>query len=518
MHIKLGSRQSHLAQKQAYMVKALLEEKGHSVELYLKPSFGDLNLDIDLSKTEEKGVFTSDFTKLLHDKKVDCVVHSWKDLPIELSGATDVVATLKREDSRDLFIVKKTALQKKDWCLLTSSPRREFHIKKFFDYLQSSEVEASDKSEECDTSFAFAKKKLNISFKAIRGNIPTRFKKFLEDNEADGFCVALAAVKRLVNDKSFNSDYPGLWLKLLKTCEWCVLPESLCPSAAAQGALALEVLTDRKDLIKALQEINHESDKQSVIEERVMLKKYGGGCHLAIGTQVFKLKRGDLKINSGYHNGESFHDIEFVPPMPYPKKIEKDKLWISTKNVKAVRTKDYQKLESKNSSILVTRKESYSSVKDQEYSELFTSGVKTWRALFKKGTWVNGCLDSLGADYYPKDIFSKGIDTHYWLTRSGVEGPIGFETLSTYDLSCSVKTSSFDGCEYFVWMSGELLLDSLKKYPELRNKIHFLGLGRSFDKVEYIINKGDEDTFLKKGVNLFAFYNIKQITKSLLKG
>ena len=67
-------------------------------------------------------------------------------------------------------------------------------------------------------------------------------------------------------------------------------------------------------------------------------------------------------------------------------------------------------------------------------------------------------------------------------------------------------------------MSGELLLDSLKKYPELRNKIHFLGLGRSFDKVEYIINKGDEDTFLKKGVNLFAFYNIKQITKSLLKG
>ena len=276
MHIKLGSRQSHLAQKQAYMVKALLEEKGHSVELYLKPSFGVLNLDIDLSKTEEKGVFTSDFTKLLHEKKVDCVVHSWKDLPIELGGTTDVVATLKREDSRDLFIVKKKALHKKDWCLLTSSPRREFHVKKFFDCLQSSDENLSNSSEKNaynnsetnDSTFAFAHEKLNISFKAIRGNIPTRFKKFLEDDEVDGFCVALAAVKRLLNDKSFNSDYPGLWSRLLEACEWCVLPESLCPSAAAQGALALEVLKEKKDLIAALHEINHESDRQAVIEER----------------------------------------------------------------------------------------------------------------------------------------------------------------------------------------------------------------------------------------------------------
>ena len=33
-----------------------------------------------------------------------------------------------------------------------------------------------------------------ISFNNIRGNIPTRFKKFLNDAECDGFIVAKAAV------------------------------------------------------------------------------------------------------------------------------------------------------------------------------------------------------------------------------------------------------------------------------------------------------------------------------------
>ena len=107
MHITLGSRQSHLAQKQAYMVKKRLESLGHRVDLFLKPSMGDLNLDLDSSSTDEKGVFTQDFTKLLLEKKVDCVVHSWKDLPIDLGGNTEVVATLEREDSRDLFFIKK---------------------------------------------------------------------------------------------------------------------------------------------------------------------------------------------------------------------------------------------------------------------------------------------------------------------------------------------------------------------------------------------------------------------------
>jgi len=494
MHIKLGSRKSHLAKKQAYMVKDKLEALGHSVELFLKPSMGDLNLDIDLSSTTEKGVFTQDFTKLLHEKKVDCVVHSWKDLPIDLGASSKVVATLDREDSRDLVLVKNDSLKNKNWTVLTSSPRREFHLNEFFTYLND--------------------KKTEFSFKAIRGNIPTRFKKFLEDSNADAFCVALAAVKRLVKDKSFNEDYPGVWESLLSSCKWAILPESYCPSAAAQGALALEVLNERRDLIKVLKEINVENDRLSVVEERMALKSYGGGCHLAIGTQVYNLPQGILKFSSGNHKGESFRDIKFSPKDSYPKKIEESKLWLSTIEVKAGReTIDCEFHESEKSSVMVTRFESFKSIEDKNYDELFTSGLKTWKKLYQKGVWVNGCLDSLGPSFYPKDVFSKGIKNHIWLTRKGVKGPDTFITKETYKLSTTLKESSFEGKEYFVWMSAELLIESLLKHPRLKEKCHFVGLGRSYERLEESL----KETGLKKGVNLFCFYNIKQLKNDLIK-
>ena len=493
MHITLGSRQSHLAQKQAYMVKKRLESLGHKVDLFLKPSMGDLDLDLDLSSTDEKGVFTQDFTNLLLEKKVDCVVHSWKDLPIDLGGKTEVVATLEREDSRDLFFIKKNSLKKDSWTLLTSSPRREYHLKEFFDFLYNESI--------------------NFNFKAIRGNIPTRFKKFLEDSEADGFCVALAAVKRLVGDDSFNQDYPGVWEALLKETEWCVLPESFCPSAAAQGALALEVLSERKDLIEALSMINNEIDRKAVIDERSTLKAYGGGCHLAIGVQVYNTNYGSLKISSGQHENETFKTISFNSLWPYPKKIKESELWLSSLEAKSKRNQVELSLDSKKSrALLVTRKESFETIKDQDYDELFTSGLKTWKALFDQGKWVNGCLDSLGMKLYPKDVFEKGIEEHSWLTRVGVEGPKDFKTYSTYEVQTSVNESSFEGKEYFAWMSGELLIKSLKDHPELKEKVHFVGLGRSFEAVEALM----KETGLVKGENLFPFYDTKQLKNDIV--
>ena len=497
MHITLGSRQSHLAKKQAYMVKDQLEALGHEVTLFLKPSMGDLNLDIDLSSTDEKGVFTQDFTKLLHDKKVDCVVHSWKDLPIDLENGTEVVATLDREDSRDLFFIKKDSVNKKTWNVLTSSPRREYHLEKFFNYLSDGEQ--------------------SLTFKPIRGNIPTRFKKFIEDGEADGFCVALAAVKRLVKDNEFNKDYPGLWDNLLSSSEWSVLPESYCPSAAAQGALALEVLNERKDLIEVLKQINIEEDRQAVIEERATLKSYGGGCHLAIGSQVYTTPYGELKFTSGHHESKSFKNTEFRSKWKYPESINESEIWVSSLEARSERNELEVLLDDSKRSLLVTRKESFESIKDCGYEELFTSGLKTWKALYKKGTWVNGCLDSLGARLYPKDIFKKGIKEHAWLTRRGVIGPNGFKTYETYSVESRIDVKGFENKKYFVWMSGELLLKSLEGYPELKEKVHFVGLGRSFGLLDSKIEALGLETDLKRGVNLFPFYSIEQLKKDIIK-
>lgn len=493
MHIRLGSRKSHLAREQAETVKASLEALGHSVELHLRSSLGDLNLDLDLSKTQDKGVFTQDFNELLESREVDCVVHSWKDLPIEDSEKRMIVATLKREDTRDLFFIKKKALKKNKWTALTSSPRREFHLEKFFSFLSEGEIE--------------------LNFKPIRGNIPTRISKFLDDEGADGFCIALAAIKRLLNNKVFNEEHPNIWNDVLRNCEWCVMPESMFPSAAAQGALAIEVLKENKDLIAVFNQLNHQSFKSEVELERKVLKDYGGGCHLSIGVTAMTKPQGKILIKSGEHEGHEFHSVKFQPVHAYPKKVNSSQIWFSKTQSQLMRSKlnyDSTKV-TELDSVVVTRFEAFD--ESLKPLEVFASGVSTWKKIFKnKRRWVNGCLDSLGASSYPRDLFKRGINKHYWLTREGVEAPDGFSKLSTYKVNTEpFRTEDLD-FDYYVWSSGQQMVDEILKNPVLKSKVHFVGLGRSYEFACKHLNELN----LTEGLNFFTYYDLNQLLEDIV--
>lgn len=490
MSVIIGSRKSHLAKHQAYKVEAELNDKFPEVktDFYFKPSFGDLNLDLDLSKTQSRGVFTADFLQALKSKECDLVVHSWKDLPIDNNPDTEVVATLKREDTRDLLLVKKKSFEKNNLTVLTSSPRRVFNLKKFFKFLET------DK---------------NLEFKEIRGNIPTRFNKFLSDNEADVFAVALAAVKRLIETDEFNQDHPGIWEKIMTECNWAVLPESLCPSAPAQGALAIETLRSNNELKNQLLEINQPEVKTSVEEERQILKKYGGGCHLAIGVTVIKNKFGKIRFEAGTFEGEDFDKISFDPKKSYPK-IDFDKLWFSNKMVESKRKKlevGYQSSHKK--SFVVTREESFDQKIYNENDYVFVSGLNTWKKLIKKNIWVNGSLDLMGEEQYVDNLFKEQNLERIWLTRKGIEGPKKFKTLQTYELETQIDQKSFLNKSGYVWMSGELFCECVSKYPELRTKPHFFGMGRSFELAQdYVVQNN-------LSLDLYAFYNTNQLTNDL---
>ena len=54
-----------------------------------------------------QGVFTNDLRDELINNKCDLIVHSWKDLPIEVCEKTKIAATLKRADKRDILFLKK---------------------------------------------------------------------------------------------------------------------------------------------------------------------------------------------------------------------------------------------------------------------------------------------------------------------------------------------------------------------------------------------------------------------------
>jgi len=103
--IKIGTRSSELALRQARIVEAALEAQGHTCELVTFKTVGDKKLDEPLSAIGAKGLFTHELEVALNKGKVDCCVHSLKDLPTEMPAGLEVVALLEREDPRDVLIV-----------------------------------------------------------------------------------------------------------------------------------------------------------------------------------------------------------------------------------------------------------------------------------------------------------------------------------------------------------------------------------------------------------------------------
>ena len=113
MSLIIGSRASFLARIQTFIVKQELKKKIKKIKVstqYLSTK-GDENQGAAPWKDLGYGIFTSSLTKKLLNKNYDCVVHSFKDLPV-LKSRTDYF-TIKRDDPRDVLLVKKTSLNKK---------------------------------------------------------------------------------------------------------------------------------------------------------------------------------------------------------------------------------------------------------------------------------------------------------------------------------------------------------------------------------------------------------------------
>ena len=65
---------------------------------------------------------------------------------------------------------------------------------------------------------------------------------------------------------------------------WMVVPLSINPSAPGQGALAIETRSDDKKLNEMIKTFSDPLCIACVNNERLILKKYGGGFHQKIGV------------------------------------------------------------------------------------------------------------------------------------------------------------------------------------------------------------------------------------------
>ena len=259
--VRIGSRESLLAVRQAEIIRdqilRLCPEM--EVEIVTMKTTGDKILDKSLAKIGGKGLFVKELDRALMDGRIDIAVHSLKDVPMEENPDFPILACGRREDPRDVLLLKP-GLHKlpEDGVVGTSSSRRMIQMKRLFP---------------------------GCSFRGIRGNVQTRLRK-LETEGYDGTLLAAAGLKRLdmahVIGKYFSVDE--------------IIP------AAGQGILAVQ---GRKDARwEWMDQINDRDARAAAEAERQFIRAVGGDCTSPCAAHA-QIHGSELKLTGLYYSENS---------------------------------------------------------------------------------------------------------------------------------------------------------------------------------------------------------------------
>ena len=108
MHYRIGTRGSKLALVQSEYVKRRMEEAypEDTFELVIIKTTGDKVTDKPLAAIGTKGLFVKEIEEALLLGSIDMAVHSMKDMPAECATGLTFAKAWKREDCRDVLILK----------------------------------------------------------------------------------------------------------------------------------------------------------------------------------------------------------------------------------------------------------------------------------------------------------------------------------------------------------------------------------------------------------------------------
>lgn len=237
--IRIGTRNSPLALWQANYVAKLLQQRCHQqTQIIPYVTEGDRKLATSLAWKGGKGLFIKDIQNALQEDQADIAVHSMKDVPIESNPDFILAAVLERASPYDVLISQQydslTELPQ-NAVIGTSSFRRAGQIKYRYPH---------------------------FNIKLLRGNINTRINKCLQ-GEYDAIILAQAGIERL-----------GL-LEHAKE----ILAVDLCLPAIGQGAIGIECLSHKTQVISVIDKLNHPATRLCIDSEREFNKHLGGNCH-----------------------------------------------------------------------------------------------------------------------------------------------------------------------------------------------------------------------------------------------
>lgn len=201
---------------------------------------GDKIQDRPLAEIGGKALWTKELERALIDDQIDIAVHSMKDVETVRADIFDIAAMLPRADMRDRLIGAASLDDLKHGARVgTSSPRRAAQLQRA---------------------------RPDVLIVPLRGNVATRLA-HIENGDADATLLAAAGLDRL---GMANVGAP--------------LPLSQFLPAASQGAVGIDRLTSRNELVPFLAAINDVDTFVAVNAERALLEALGGNCHSPIAA------------------------------------------------------------------------------------------------------------------------------------------------------------------------------------------------------------------------------------------
>ena len=269
MRLVAGTRGSKLAliQTNEVVLKLMQVIEGIEVCRVIIKTSGDKMNEQSIPSISDVSAFEKEINNAVDNDEVDFAVHSMKDLPIDYNANLMIAAVSNRESPYDALVSNSgyNITEIPSGAIVgIGSPRREAQLR----YLRP-----------------------DLNIKPIRGNIDTRIRK-LEEGFFDAIILAEAGLNRLnIKNKTKR------------------LPPKDFPAAPGQGAIAITIKRDRKDLRKLFNQINNSKSNAEITAERTFLSQIGRGCKVPVGALAVS-KRDNLSMYAMLFSSDGQHRVQ----------------------------------------------------------------------------------------------------------------------------------------------------------------------------------------------------------------
>lgn len=244
----------------AVALGAAPEDAERVAPLVIIRTSGDQIQDRRLLEVGGKALFTKEIEEAMLDGRIDCAVHSMKDMPAVLPPGLVIAAIPEREDPRDAFLSREARTLE--------------------DLPQGAKLGTASLRRQAQSLHA----RPDLDVQLLRGNVGTRMAR-LEAGEYDAIILALSGLKRLGLDGAAKS----------------FIDPVERPPAPGQGALAIETreADQGQPWLAALRDLDTTT---TVAAERGAMAALESSCRTPIGAYAT------------LNNGQLFLIVEALSP------------------------------------------------------------------------------------------------------------------------------------------------------------------------------------------------------------